>query len=65
MNTSQFSTTRKRWLDLGMEYGTAKQFVYQDSIRYDGVVEGKDNGLGFNWRFNGIQQLKVYESNGS
>ena len=34
-----------------------KQFILYDSIRYDGFVEGKDNRLGFNWRFNGIQQL--------
>ncbi len=34
-----------------------KHFILYDSIRYDGFVEGHDNRLGFNWRFNGINQL--------
>ena len=34
-----------------------EKFILFDSIRYDGFVEGKDNRLGYNWRYNGIEQM--------
>lgn len=34
-----------------------KRFVLMDSVRYDGFVEGSDNRLGYNWRYNGIEHL--------
>jgi len=34
-----------------------EKFILFDSIRYDGFVEGSDNRLGYNWRFNGIEQM--------
>ena len=34
-----------------------KKFMLFDSIRYDGFVEGKDNRLGYNWRYNGIEHM--------
>lgn len=33
------------------------KFLLFDSIRYDGFVEGKDNRLGYNWRYNGIEYM--------
>lgn len=38
-------------------FWNGKKFVLFDSIRYDGFVEGSDNRLGYNWRYNGIEQM--------
>lgn len=33
------------------------RFILWDCIRYDGFVEGKDNRIGYNWRFNGLEHM--------
>lgn len=33
------------------------RFILWDTIRYDGFVEGKDNRIGYNWRFNGLEHM--------
>jgi len=33
------------------------RFILWDTIRYDGFVEGKDNRIGYNWRFNGVEHM--------
>jgi len=33
------------------------RFILWDAIRYDGFVEGKDNRIGYNWRFNGLEHM--------
>ena len=35
------------------------QFVLWDVIRYDGFVQGYDNRLGYNWRFNGLEHMRL------
>lgn len=33
------------------------RFILWDCIRYDGFVDGKDNRIGYNWRFNGLEHM--------
>lgn len=33
------------------------RFILWDCVRYDGFVEGKDNRIGYNWRFNGLEHM--------
>lgn len=35
------------------------RYILWDAIRYDGFVEGKDNRIGYNWRFNGLEHMMM------
>lgn len=33
------------------------KFMFWDAIRGDGLIEGKDTRIGYNWRFNGLEHM--------
>lgn len=33
------------------------RFLLWDAIRYDGFINGEDNRIGYNWRYNGIEHM--------
>lgn len=35
------------------------RFILWDVIRYDGFVQGKDQRIGYNWRFNGLEHMMI------
>lgn len=35
------------------------RFTLWDTIRYDGFVQGVDNRVGYNWRFNGLEHMML------
>lgn len=35
------------------------KFMLWDLVRYDGFAQGKDNRLGYNWRYNGIEHMTL------
>jgi hypothetical protein len=35
------------------------RFIFWDVIRYDGFISGKDNRIGYNWRYNGLEHMMM------
>jgi hypothetical protein len=62
--TKEFEEYKNQFQTLAQNQGVVfdgswegDKFVLWDAVKYDGFIHAKDNRLGYNWRYNGIEHM--------